>query len=371
MMKHVISLIAIAFLIISCSHGLTPNFPKDKNLTNPAEIIIIRNKNFMCGGQSTTIFLDGLEIAHIRTGEYVSVFVEPGVHDIMAAPLIGSGRVFSDNFEEGNKYYLLISLLELSDYEFNLFDVIFQTRPGCDFEIEKISEEKGLKRMKTSKNLLEMEKEPKIATEAAPSEKEKPQLAYVPQSVTVPRVSLREEPLLIQNQMELTNIFIKYNFFDRSKNRGGSFENVFIDNKDGTVTDKVTGLMWQKSGSSSSLENRAAKKYIKHLNEQRFAGHSDWRLPNVEQLASLIEKDQINGVYLDPVFSNKQTSCWTVDEYQPDRQAYRGSWVVNFKRGQIVKATYLEFQTGGPSGARYPSSGLKYLRYVKAVRSAN
>ncbi|UCE53439.1 MAG: hypothetical protein JSV31_30060 [Desulfobacterales bacterium] len=79
-MKYYLSSIAIAFIIISCSHGKTIHFPEGKDLNNPVEVTIIRNKNLWCGGQSTAILLDEVPIAHIRTGEYVSFFVESGVH---------------------------------------------------------------------------------------------------------------------------------------------------------------------------------------------------------------------------------------------------------------------------------------------------
>ncbi len=367
-MKYCISIIAIAILLISCSHGITQHFPKDKKLTDPAEIIIIRNKNFVCGGQSTTIFLDGLDIAHLRTGEYVSVLVESGVHHIRAVPFWGSGREISANFEERKKYYLLISLLELWDYEYNFFDVIFQARPGCDFEIEKISEEKGLERIKRSKNLIEMETEYKIATEAVPTEKEKPKLASLTKSATIPRIGLRRQPMDISSEAQVTKMLKRYGFFDSSKNTNGSFNNHFVDNKDGTVTDKATGLMWQKSGTLYFLENKDAKKYIDQLNTERFAGHSDWRLPNVEQLASLLEKDKINGVHLDPVFSNRQTTCWTVDDNEASYQTYKRGWVVNFKQGQIFKANYLKNPINSPYAAR-GHYGKNYVNYVKAVRS--
>ncbi|UCH21491.1 MAG: hypothetical protein JSU83_23850 [Deltaproteobacteria bacterium] len=177
-MKYRISIIAIAILIISCSHGTTRFFPSGENLTNPAEIIIIRNKNLMCGGQSTTIMLDGLDIAHLRIAEYVSFFVEPGVHHIRAVPFLGRQGWISDNFEEGKKYYLLISLTIYGDY--NVLDLIFDTSPdpGCDFEIEIISEEKGLKRIKKSKNLIKLEKGFKTANEVAHVERELKKKAY-------------------------------------------------------------------------------------------------------------------------------------------------------------------------------------------------
>lgn len=185
-MKYIISIVAIAFLIVSCSHGKTRHFPSSKNLTNPAEIIIIRNKNITCGAQSTTIVLDGLPIAHLRMGEYVSFFVESGVHYLRVRESNLYGHV-----EEQKKYYFLISI--------NFFDMITNSYWGdsCGFEIEKISEEEGLKRIRNSKNLIKMEKEYKSATEAAPTETEKPESAFIPESATVSEISLRRQPLEI------------------------------------------------------------------------------------------------------------------------------------------------------------------------------
>jgi hypothetical protein len=134
----------------------------------------------LCGGQSTKIFLDGMDIARLRTGEYVSVLVDPGVHSIRAVPFLGSGREFSDNFEEGKKHYLLISLFDPEDYSFseNLFSALTRVGHGCDFEIEKISEEKGLKRIKSSKNLIEMKKAREKVAEVPQTESEPKKIAH-------------------------------------------------------------------------------------------------------------------------------------------------------------------------------------------------
>jgi len=68
----------------------------------------------------------------------------------------------------------------------------------------------------------------------------------------------------------------------------------FVDNGDGTVTDNCTGLMWQKYtadvsgngviGDEDRLNWQEALKYCENLD---FAGHDDWRLPNVLDLQSL------------------------------------------------------------------------------------
>lgn len=211
------------------------------------------------------------------------------------------------------------------------------------------------------------EKEHKIATDAPPAEKENPNLASIPKDVATSPIALRRQPMAISSETQITKMLKKFSFFERSKNSEGSFNNHLVDNKDGTVTDYATRLMWQKGGTSNSLENKEAKKYIDDLNAERFAGYSDWRMPTIEELASLLTRKRENGVYLDPVFSNRQVACWTVDERDPGHPAYLGAWVIDFKQGQIVKSFWLKFGQGGPSGSM-GRPGQRYLNHVKAVR---
>ena len=159
-------------------------------------------------------------------------------------------------------------------------------------------------------------------------------------------------------------MLVEHGFFDMSKNFFGTFDNDFVDNNDGTITDKATALMWQKSGSSSSLENRDAKRYFKRLNKEQFAGYSDWRMPTVEELASLIKKDRRNGVHIAPIFDNKQIRCWTVDQFAPNYTWQSGVWIVSFKHGKVRKAMWSK-------SAREKSYGhdIHDINYVKAVRS--
>jgi hypothetical protein len=59
----------------------------------------------------------------------------------------------------------------------------------------------------------------------------------------------------------------------------------YKDNGDGTVTDLVTGLMWQKSPLEQKLTFNQA---ILHANSFNLAGYTDWRLPTIKELYSLI-----------------------------------------------------------------------------------
>ena len=61
----------------------------------------------------------------------------------------------------------------------------------------------------------------------------------------------------------------------------------YQDNGDGTVTDRHTGLMWQKTpdlANKSTFAQAAAG-----VKKSRLAGHADWRLPTIKELYSLID----------------------------------------------------------------------------------
>ncbi len=64
----------------------------------------------------------------------------------------------------------------------------------------------------------------------------------------------------------------------------------YIDNGNGTVTDSSTGLMWQQeTGAYMNWQN--ALDYCENLS---FAGYSDWRLPTIEELRTLVDKSNYN-----------------------------------------------------------------------------
>jgi uncharacterized caspase-like protein len=219
-------------------------------------------------------------------------------------------------------------------------------------------------------NLLKAESElqgekKRIQNERERLEKEKQKLAYIPKTVKSARVPLRAEP-----QEGLTTDYIKYmvkryDFFENNWNISGSFDNDFVDNSDGTVTDRTTALMWQKDGSSSGLKRRRALAYVKKLNKDQSAGYSDWRLPTVDELASLLKKDKANGMHIVALFGTKQKECWSSD-VAPDFIGYTTPvpqvWVVSFKKGEIRTVTL--------SSVYYThTTRLSEYNYVRAVRS--
>ena len=60
----------------------------------------------------------------------------------------------------------------------------------------------------------------------------------------------------------------------------------YRDNRDGTVSDLNTGLMWSKGGSPDKLSLVEAQREAERMN---LGGHSDWRAPTIKELYSLID----------------------------------------------------------------------------------
>ena len=93
---------------------------------------------------------------------------------------------------------------------------------------------------------------------------------------------------------------------DADVGAGGALS--YPDNGDGTVTDIRTGLTWEKktdANVNSDYTWHDAFAYVAELNAMNggagFAGHNDWRLPNVRELLSIVDYGRSNPS-IHPIF---------------------------------------------------------------------
>ncbi len=72
--------------------------------------------------------------------------------------------------------------------------------------------------------------------------------------------------------------------------RGGTNYGVnnFTNNGDGTITDQATGLTWSRTDNGSGMLWSNALAWVQAMNLSNYLGHSDWRLPNVKELQSIV-----------------------------------------------------------------------------------
>ena len=93
----------------------------------------------------------------------------------------------------------------------------------------------------------------------------------------------------------------------------------YTDNGDGTITDNNTGLMWEKQSDDGTIHDKdntytwanAFAVHIAGLNAAAFGGHTDWRLPNVKELQSIVNYQNFNPM-VSPAFNTACAASSTV-----------------------------------------------------------
>ena len=114
--------------------------------------------------------------------------------------------------------------------------------------------------------------------------------------------------------------------------RGGEPTGSFEDNGDGTVTDTVTGLMWQQHTEASS-DWKTALNLCEGLT---LAGYEDWRLPNWKELQTLVDYGRATSPRIDEdVFPDTQSGLLLGRQLRFFRNTTGGAWRVDFDSGRI------------------------------------
>lgn len=113
----------------------------------------------------------------------------------------------------------------------------------------------------------------------------------------------------------------------------------FKDLGNGTVLDSRTGLLWEKAGSERPVRFAEALAHVERLNQEKFAGYSDWRVPRLEELQSLLTEKGFEGLRLDPLFDRRVPACWSSTQYTVGAQKHHAG--LDFRDGTVLTRSEL------------------------------
>ncbi|MEE9446792.1 MAG: DUF1566 domain-containing protein, partial [Arenicellales bacterium] len=105
-----------------------------------------------------------------------------------------------------------------------------------------------------------------------------------------------------------------------------------------TSFDKTTGLMWQRTGSVSRMDWDTAHQYCADLviTYTTFFGSdnlTDWRLPSVVELQTIVDLGESNPAINEATFPDaKSVNYWSSSSYANDGLR---AWYVGFKYGSV------------------------------------
>jgi hypothetical protein len=166
--------------------------------------------------------------------------------------------------------------------------------------------------------------------------------------------------------------------------------NEFVENSDSTISDNSTGLMWSQNDDGNGMDWQNALVYAENAN---LAGYTDWRLPNVKELQSIVDysyapgaSDAANeGPAINPIFTctpivNEAGSSdygyyWTGTSADfRSGEPYYYAWYVAF--GRAVNGEGLDYHGAGAvrfdtkyEGGPLGEGGERYDNFVFLVRN--
>lgn len=122
-------------------------------------------------------------------------------------------------------------------------------------------------------------------------------------------------------------------------------DSVYIPEADGTVIDKRTKLMWKVcaegqawisgtcSGSAVALDWSEA---LQTAEQSDYAGYLDWRVPNIKELQSLVERCRTDPAINESFFFNTPTTI-TFWSSSPTKIWTNWVWAISFHDGNTLR----------------------------------
>jgi hypothetical protein len=149
-------------------------------------------------------------------------------------------------------------------------------------------------------------------------------------------VLLRALPTALTNT-QVTEMLGRNDFYERQRHPTRASMTtyqklLFADNANVVVIDHTHNLMW----ASGLAVKAAAQNASEVVSTLHYAGFVDWRLPTLEELASVLHPKALD-FYLDAAFADfRAESSWSADTVLQSESGY--GWVVSFTQGVIISA---------------------------------
>ncbi len=147
----------------------------------------------------------------------------------------------------------------------------------------------------------------------------------------------------------------------------------YTDNGDGTITDNVTGLMWEQDmGAKISYDDAFIK-----ADESTLGGYSDWRVPTIKELYSLILfSGRVMGataveMFINTTYFNQPIGNVNIGEREIDAQTWTSTEYVGFTMNNDATVFGVNFIDGRIKGyPKYqpPTGNILMTMYFRMVR---
>ena len=114
-----------------------------------------------------------------------------------------------------------------------------------------------------------------------------------------------------------------------------------MDNRDGTITDNLNGLMWKQSDTMNDLKKwvnyHDSVDYVRELREHKFAGYDDWRLPTQMEMQTIYDDSLSNKDLYDKEIhiSEKFTQGGGFSMMCQSVSGRTRTWVLNIRDGSL------------------------------------
>ena len=127
----------------------------------------------------------------------------------------------------------------------------------------------------------------------------------------------------------------------------------YTDNGDGTVTDNVTGLMWQQTLATADGGVFQWPDAVTYCTQLSLAGHQDWRLPSEIELVSIIDRTAGDG------------GSATINPTYFPGTPFAAFWASNLLASNNALAWIVGFVNGGTNGQPIANLPNNYARCVR------